>query len=219
MPAVSLLDGEVVVVREGRYETLEDEDGTPLDPVAFVEQLLGRYSRAFVADITGIETGEPQLGLVQELSALGEIWIDPGIRSAETAMDVLVAGAHHVVFGTKTLAGVEELAAALRDTESVSLGIDWDGVVVGADEQIKHLSPAALLDIARNLGVGRVLFNDLGRSRERKRLETEIIRSLARGPLELYVAGGVTEEDLPAISSAGAAGALLSLLSIVKEAG
>ncbi len=217
MPAVSILDGEVVVVRGGMYERLEDEGGAPLDPVALVEQLLGRYSKAFVADITGIESGDPQLGLIQELCELGEIWVDPGIRTAETAMDVLVAGAQHVVFGTKTLGGVEELASALQDSDSVSLGIDWDGSVVGADEQIKHLSPPALLEIARNLGVKRVLFNDLRRSRERKPLEIGVIKELAGGSVEIYVAGGVSEEDLPALASAGARGALLSLLSLVRE--
>lgn len=219
MPAVSVLNGEVVVVRGGKYERLEDEAGRPLEPAAFVEQLLESYERAFVVDITGIETGEPQLALLQELSDAGEIWVDPGIRTAEGAVDVLVAGASHVVFGTKTLAGVEELARALRDTENVSLGIDWDGRVVGADEQLKHVSPASLMEIARNLGLQMVFFNDLGRSRARKPLETGIIRELARGPMGLYVGGGVMEEDLPGIQAAGARGALLSLLSIVREAG
>lgn len=219
MPAVSVLDGEIVIVRGGRYERLEDESGRPLDPASFVEQLMESYERAFIVDITGIETGEPQLRLLQELSEAGEIWVDPGVRKAETALDVLVAGAAHVVFGTKTLAGVEELSKALGDTEEVSLGIDWEGRVVAFDEQLKHLSPRTLLDISRNLGLKRIFFNDLGRSNSRKPIEARIISELTRGPLELYVGGGVMQDDLPAIKAAGAKGALLSLLSIVKEAG
>ena len=51
-----------------------------------------------------------------------------------------------------------------------------------------------------------------------KPLQLEIIRELAKGPLRLYVGGGIIEGDLAQLKQLGAAGALLSVLAIVTEA-
>jgi methylmalonyl-CoA mutase cobalamin-binding subunit len=41
---------------------------------------------------------------------------------------------------------------------------------------------------------------------------------LASGPVPLYVGGGIVQKDLAELKKLGAAGALLSVLSIVTEA-
>ena len=68
IPAFSVKDGEVVIVRDNKYERLEDEDGKPLDPVLFAEQVLKQYPRILVVDINGIESNRPQLELIQSLA-------------------------------------------------------------------------------------------------------------------------------------------------------
>lgn len=218
VPTISVRDGEVVIVREGKYERLEDEDGRPLEPAVFAEQVLKEYPRIMVVDLNGIESNRPQVELIQELGALGEVWVDAGLRYAESAIDILVAGASAVVLCTKNVAGVDQLAAAVEMSDSVFLGIDWDGAVVGEDEQFRHMSPRSLRDVASNLKFPRLVFTDLGRSARRKPLESEIIRELAAGPIPVHVGGGVTEADLEALGKLGAAGALLGVLSIVTEA-
>jgi uncharacterized protein related to proFAR isomerase len=218
VPTMSVRDGEVVIVRDGRYERLEDEDGAPLDPALFAEQVLKQYPRLMVVDINGIETNRPQVELIQELGDLGEIWVDAGLRYAESAIDVLVAGASAVVLCTKTIAGVDQLAAAVEMSDSVYLGIDWNGALVGEDEQFRHMSPKSLRDVASNLKFPKLAFTDLGRSSKSKPLEAEMIRELAAGPIPVYVGGGVMESDLEELGKLGAAGALLSVLSIVTEA-
>ncbi len=218
VPTMSIRDGEVVIVRDGRYERLEDEDGRPLDPPLFAEQVLKQYPRILVVDLNGIEFNRPQVDLVQQLGALGEIWVDAGIRYAESAIDILVAGASAVVLCTKNIAGVDQLAAAVELSDSVYLGIDWDGALVGEDVQFRDMSPRSLVDIASNLKFPKIFFTDLGRSSKRRPLEAAMIRELAAGPIPLYVGGGVVEADLDELGKLGAAGALLSVLSIVTEA-
>jgi len=218
VPTMSVRDGEVVIVRDGKYERLEDEDGRPLEPAVFAEQVLKEYPRILVVDINGIESNRPQVELIQELGELGEVWVDAGLRYAESAIDILVAGASAVVLCTKNVAGVDQLAAAVEMSDSVFLGIDWDGAVVGEDEQFRHMSPRSLRDVASNLKFPKLFFTDLGRSAKGKPLEAEIIRELAAGPIPVYVGGGVAEADLEALGKLGAAGALLGVLSIVTEA-
>ena len=218
VPTMSVRDGEVVIVRDRKYERLEDEDGKALDPALFAEQVLKQYPRIMVVDINGIESNRPQVGLVQELGALGEVWVDAGLRHAESAIDILVAGASGVVLCTKNIAGVDQLAAAVEMSDSVFLGIDYDGAVVGEDEQFRHMSPRSLRDVASNLKFPKLFFTDLGRSSRKKPLEADIIRELAAGPMPVYVGGGVMEADLEEIGKLGAAGALLSVVSIVTEA-
>lgn len=218
VPAFSVRDGEVVIVRRERYERLEDEDGRPLDPVLFAEQVLKQYDRVLLVDIDGIERQSPQVGLLQEMGDQGEIWVDAGTRFAESAIDLLVGGASAVVLGTKAVAGVDELKAAVEMSDSVYLGIDYDRGVVAVDEQLRHMSPRSLLEVARNLGFPKLVFTDLGRGRGERPLEAAVIRELASGKLPLYVGGGVREGDLEELGKLGAAGALLSVMSIVTEA-
>mgnify|MGYP001211975773 CR=1 FL=1 len=218
VPAFSVFDGEVVIVRDNKYDRLEDEDGKPLDPVLFAEQVLKQYPRILVVDINGIGSNRPQLELIQAIAELGEVWVDAGIRFAESAIDVLVAGASGVILGTKSVAGVDQLAAAIELSDSVFFGIDYNGAVIGDDEQLRHMSPKSLMDIASNMKFPKLFFTDLARSSREKPFEAAIIRELAAGPIPLYVGGGVQESDLEELGRLGAAGALLSVASIVTEA-
>jgi phosphoribosylformimino-5-aminoimidazole carboxamide ribonucleotide (ProFAR) isomerase len=218
VPVFSIRDGEVVIVRDKRYERLEDEDGKALDPVLFAEQVLKQYPRIMVVDINGIETNRPQVELIQAIAGVGEVWVDAGIRYAESVIDILVAGAAGVILGTKTVAGVDQLAAAIEMSDSVFLGIDYKGAVVGDDVQFRHLSPKSLMDIAANLKFPKLFFTDLARGSGEKQLEAAIIRELAAGPIPVYVDGGVQESDLEELGKLGAAGALISVASIVTEA-
>ena len=220
VPSVSVKDGEVVIVKGGRYERLEDEDGRPLEPAFFVEQVIKQYPKVMLVDINGIEDNRPQMELLTEVAELGEIWVDSGARFAEGIIDVLVSGVSAVVLGTKTLAGVDQLAAAFEMSENVYLGIDWDGDVQSHSEELKHMSPRSLADIAGNLGIKKVLFSDLSRggASGARPLQEKIITELAKGPLPLYVGGGIVEKDLQELKRFGAEGALLSVLAIVTEA-
>lgn len=225
VPTVSIKDGEVVVVRSGRYERLEDEDGRPLEPSFFVEQVLKQYPKVLVVDINGIEDNRPQVELLTDIADQGEIWVDPGARFAEGIIDILVSGVSAVVMGTKTIAGVDQLAAAFEMSEMVYLGIDWNGKVQSQSEELKHMSPRSLSDIAGNLGIKKLLFSDLSRTvsavdgrKESRPLQEKMILELASGPVPLYVGGGIVENDLAELKRLGAQGALLSVLSIVTEA-
>ena len=246
VPTVSIKDGEVVIVRGGRYERLEDEDGSPLEPSFFVEQMLKQYTKVLVVDINGVEDNRPQMGLMSDIADLGEIWVDSGARYAEGIIDILVSGVSAVVLGTKSITGVDQLAAAFEMSENVYLSIDWDKQVMSHSDELKHMSPRSLADVAQNLGIKKLLFTDLSRTvaagrrqkaegderlaagsgqqaeggglQANKPLQVEIIRELAKGPLPLYVGGGIQESDLAQLSRMGAAGALLSVLSIITEA-
>ena len=103
-------------------------------------------------------------------------------------------------------------------SDCVYLGIDYDGGVVGEDEQLKHMSPRSLMDVARNLKFPKLFFTDLGRSSKTGPLQSGIIKSLASGPIPVYVGGGIQEADLDRLVELGAKGALLSVVSIVTEA-
>jgi len=218
VPTISVKDGEVVVVRKKRYERLEDEDGSALEPAMFVEQVLKQYERALLVDINGIEHNRPQVDLIQDIAELGEVWLDAGTRHAEGIIDILVCGVEAVVLGTKTIAGVDQLTAAFEMSENIYLSIDWNDGVVGQDESVKHMSPRSVADIAKNIGVKKLIFTDLGRGPKKRHLEKDIITELTKGPLPLYVGGGVMEADLGELRGLGAEGALLSVLSIVTEA-
>jgi phosphoribosylformimino-5-aminoimidazole carboxamide ribonucleotide (ProFAR) isomerase len=157
------------------------------------------------------------------------------------------------VLGTKSITGVDQITAAFEMSENIYLSIDWDKTVMSHSAELKHMSPRSLADIARNIGIEKLLFTDLSRtaatgSRQQaagdghqaegdgqraagsgqpgnnglqanKPMQLEIIKELSTGPLPLYVGGGIREADLEQLKLLGASGALLSVMSIITEAG
>ncbi|RLF47978.1 MAG: hypothetical protein DRN20_05220, partial [Thermoplasmata archaeon] len=135
IPSISIMDGEVVVVEGDRYKVLRDEHGV-LSLQTILHILDENYDTIHVLDINGIERMEPQLGIIESMREEfdGEVWVDAGVRKAEEAYDVLMAGADVVVLGTKRLRSWKEAARLAEDTDNFAVSVDiYRGRVVGQD--------------------------------------------------------------------------------------
>ena len=124
-----------------------------------LDRALEAFGRVLVWDLDGIERNRPNLGLVRHFE--GEpVWVDAGVRHAEGAVDVLVAGAERAVVGTKTLRSLSELDEARELSENVVPLLDFvDGEVWAADE-IRAIPPADLLARWRGMDIDTALLVD-----------------------------------------------------------
>jgi uncharacterized protein related to proFAR isomerase len=216
-PALSVLDGAPVIVKKKGYDPLLDDDGDPIPPKDFVEELVKRFGRTvYLLDIDGIERNRPQYSLIKDLSKEAELWVDAGSRTSEGLIDVIIAGAEKAVLSTKRMADIDEMIAAVDVSDKVMLGIDFNKGVISPDSTMARMSPRKVADLARTKGIMEVVFADYSRKRGGPFNRDEIF-SLVRSGADIYVGGKVIEDDCPALAELGVKGCLLDMRNIVRR--
>ncbi len=134
-------------------------------PVAWNEMVEGldrglqEFGHVLIWDLDGIERNQPDLQLLRRFE--GEsLWVDPGVRLADSVVDVLIAGAERVVVGTKTLRSLEEFDEARELTENLVPLLDFVGDKLWAAERVREVPPHLLLSRWREMGVDSALIVD-----------------------------------------------------------
>lgn len=217
IPAISILDGKFVIVgKDGDYEAIEDEDGKPVDPVSFLEELVRRKGEIiYINDINGMENNSPQYGLLKKLVGTAELWVDAGSRSGDALVDVIFAGAQRAVLSTKTVVELDEVDAALDVSDGIMLCIDYDRGIIARNREIARMTPRKLADEVKKAGVCDVIFADHGRKKKGE-VNRDILFDLVRSGVGVYTAGNIVENDMPVLEKLGVKGVLLDMGEVLK---
>ncbi len=189
IPAVNLFKGMPMIKGKKGYEPVKDSDGEDLKIQNLMDELKERFTKFLVSDLEGINRDRPQLELIKEISTKMELWVDGGSRSADSAIDILVAGAEKVVMGTKTLKDLEELEKAFELSENVILGIDYDNGIVSLKKTIRDMSPLDLAREAKKMGLENIIFTDLKHIAEDSHFEMDTVKMLAGSEMKIYIHG------------------------------
>src|SRR5918995_4822238 len=157
-PAVDVLGGRVVRLREGRREDVTVEGG---DPVAAAERFAaGGAAWLHLVDLDGAFGGAPDLGLLRRVARVGvPVQVGGGYRSAKLVAAALDAGASRVLLGTAALDERVLRDAVARVGDAVAVAVDArDGAVaVEGWTAVGELSPRGLAAGCAALGVARLL--------------------------------------------------------------
>jgi phosphoribosylformimino-5-aminoimidazole carboxamide ribotide isomerase len=166
LPAIDLLAGKAVRLRQGRYDDVTVYSD---DPPAIAAGLRGKVPILHVVDLEGARAGRAvQRDLVRAIAdAFGPgVQVGGGVRSIEAVESYLELGAERVVLGT----------AAVRDPALVRVAAErWPGrVVVSLDAKDgkvaldgwEELSSLTALEVARSLAgleIAAILYTDVAR--------------------------------------------------------
>jgi len=195
-PAIDLLGGRVVQLRQGDYDRATDYGG---DPAAVAASFASQGARwIHVVDLDAARTGEPRnRGAVDEIvGAAGgaRVEVGGGVRDEADAESLLGVGVARVVLGTAAVADppvVGRLAA--RHPGGVAVGLDArDGEV--AVRGWTAGSGATVLDLVARFaddGVGAFVVTDIGRD------------GTLSGPDVRGLASVLAATDVPVVASGG----------------
>ena len=213
-PAVDILDGQVVRLHQGDYEQVTVYED---DPIMVARRWIEQGSETVhVVDLEGARRGEPSPALWAELADAGiKFQVGGGLRTYESVEDALGAGAVRVVLGTAAvhdpdmvaelvnLHGPDRIAVSVDIRGEAAQGAGWldegkawmdvlDAVVAGGVEWIVTTA------IQRD---GTMLGPDLA-------LVAEVVKAAPNA--KVVAAGGIgSDQDLDALASVGAAGAIV----------
>lgn len=167
IPAIDILEGKCVRLTQGQFDqsTVYAED-----PVEMARKWeLAGAQRIHVVDLNGSRLGRPQE--IRTIGALTKavnvpVQVGGGVRTLETATQLLEAGVDRVIIGTSAALD-RGLAESIFDRlgESAILGVDArDGkVAVKGWEQVTELDALEFARDMQAIGARRVIYTDISR--------------------------------------------------------
>jgi HisA/HisF family protein len=213
VPVIDLKGGVVVHARHGLrsdYAPLSSPLVDGCQPVAVARALcaVSRTNTLYVADLDAIAGQAVDAATLSALADVADLWVDAGATTPEGSAALHRAGVARNVVGTESLWPGAEI------DPPVILSVDLrEGRLISADPKLAGRPPVDAVPLARALNVRELLVIDLARVGSSAGPPLEAVAELATAlpGVEIYAGGGVRDDDdLRALESAGATGALVA---------
>jgi phosphoribosylformimino-5-aminoimidazole carboxamide ribotide isomerase len=204
IPAIDILGGHVVRLRQGNFDEVTIYNADPLDQAK--RWIAAGAEIIHVVDLDGAVTGEPtNIATVEAIARAVDVpvQVGGGIRSLETLERLYDAGVARTVLGTALVNDPELVAAACERFPGIVAGIDArDGLV--AIEGWKQGTARRVADVVAEmaaLGVRRLVYTDISLDGMQTGPNLAAYRDLvATTGLAVIASGGVsTIEDIRAL--------------------
>jgi len=167
IPAVDILGGKCVRLRQGRFEqkTIYFED--PLEAAKLWESKGAK--RLHVVDLDGARTGTPEnLGIVKKIAKELNIPVEMGggVRRMDQIEELLKLGVDRIVLGTSAIFNPNLLlnvCEKFADRIIVSVDAKGDDVVANGWTRVSSKNVLTLAGEATALGVKRFIYTDISK--------------------------------------------------------
>ena len=219
IPAMDLMDGRPVRLREGRFDAVTTYGDAPEDALArFADAGTGW---AHLVDLDGARMGAPvQAALLSRLAATARVQLQVagGLRTEEQIDRLLDAGAARVVIGSLAVADPDLTAELLARMGAHRIVLALDVRVVDGEPIVStggwtRDSGRTLWDVAAMYPELRhLLVTDIGRDGMLTGPNVDLMAEIARRlpHVQLQASGGVAElSDLDALAATGAHSAIV----------
>ena len=215
-PAIDLLDGQCVRLRQGNYDAVTVYHSDPLQMAAAFRAAGAQWLH--VVDLEAARTGKPAhaelIGTIRRQTGL-KIQTGGGIRNmAHLQLLLDDYGIERAVLGTAAVRDRSFTEAALRMApERIAIGLDARDGRISIDGWTQD-SGLDVLDMARqmrSLGAQTVIYTDISRDGMLQGPALEGIRRLVGiAGLSVIASGGIgSMQDIEAVRATGAAGVIV----------
>jgi hypothetical protein len=210
MPCVMLRRGRVCRPGPDGPVPSRTAQGTDVDAFDVLDALAPQYRSVYLVDLDGLERNVPQLEYIQELSRDTTLWVDAGVRRADGAIDILVAGAERAVLSSSYLQGPRELKRAWKLSTEIVFEVELsDGIASPADPGWGSADAVALAASARAAGPDTVILSPRGADPD-----WDLVSAVAaHGPT--WVDGTFTRGNDRSLAAANAAGGIFHIEDVL----
>lgn len=202
IPAIDIIDGKCVRLRQGDYGQKTEYDATP-EEMALAYADAG-VKRIHLVDLDGAKAGCPKnLAVLERIAGQGKLRIEwgGGVKTQEDLRRVIDAGAHHVIIGSLAVKEPKLMERMLREHggRKIVLGADLrkGKVAVSGWIEDSSLTIHDLLDRYMPLGLKEAIVTDISKDGMLQGPSTELYTNLARRYPDVVftVSGGISSMD------------------------
>ena len=220
IPAIDIINGQVVRLEKGLYERKTNYEPTPLELAQ--EYFKGGSEIVHIVDLQGAkDPARRQLELIGEIASRGQIQTGGGVRGREDVLALLEMGVERVVVGSLAVRAPELVKSWLKEVGSDRLVLALD---IQRDESGRKMVPTeawqegsaatleSILDLFSNTDLKRVLCTDIQRdgmlTGQDEQLYAELVSEHPQ--IQWQASGGIgVKEHIPPIARTGAAGLII----------
>jgi phosphoribosylformimino-5-aminoimidazole carboxamide ribotide isomerase len=214
LPAVDVLGGRVVRLRQGKYDHVTTYGH---DPTQTCLRWIDRGAElVHVVDLEGARSGAPDRGLWKRLGEAGiPFQVGGGIRSVDAARSAIELGASRVVVGSVAIHQPAECSAVIDAVGSSRVVVALDvkeGRALGSGWLDAGKSLAGVVRTISRIGAVRVLVTGIARDGEMTGPDLPLLRRVMEADPGLLVlaSGGVRGvDDISALGALGVEGAIV----------
>ncbi|MEA2210721.1 MAG: phosphoribosyl isomerase [Solirubrobacteraceae bacterium] len=206
LPAIDILDGQAVRLRQGDFAQRTAYDADPLDAA---RRWVAAGARALhIVDLDGARSGAPaNLEHIRRITAAVDVPVEVGggLRSLDSVQAALDSGAARVVLGTaiyKDLDFLDEALGAHRERVIVSVDARGGKLAASGWTEQTDLPVAGVLKALGRRGVRRFIYSSIDRDGMLSGPDLEevkVVGDAIRGSF-IYSGGVSTVEDLRALA-------------------
>ncbi|WP_158161549.1 1-(5-phosphoribosyl)-5-[(5-phosphoribosylamino)methylideneamino]imidazole-4-carboxamide isomerase [Grimontia hollisae] len=222
IPALDLIDGQVVRLYQGDYGQVTEYNVDPSEQFAIYHNAGANWLH--LVDLTGAkDTSARQLPLIEKLiaSTPANIQIGGGVRKESDVVELLRAGAKRVVIGSTAVKQPElvkgwiEKYGAEQIVLALDINIDDNGnrmVAVSGWQEDSGVTIEALLDDFLTVGLKHVLCTDISRDGTLAGSNVDLYKDLcaAYPQVQFQSSGGIGSlADIEALKGTGVAGVIV----------
>lgn len=212
IPAIDILDGGCVRLRQGDYNAVSRYDS---DPVLVAQRFLDAGAqRLHVVDLDAAKAGQrvnsDAIAAILQLAAGygAAVEVGGGLRSREAVEEVLAAGAAYAVLGTAAVKDPDLRGALIADHPGqIIVGLDVRGgnVAVAGWHEDSRLSEAAFLSELHGAPPAAIIYTDISRDGMLTGCNVAATAAAAAAaPCPLIASGGIGRlADIEALQEAG----------------
>ncbi|MHB8508847.1 MAG: 1-(5-phosphoribosyl)-5-[(5-phosphoribosylamino)methylideneamino]imidazole-4-carboxamide isomerase [Candidatus Dormibacteria bacterium] len=214
IPAIDLLGGRVVRLRQGAYDEVTDYPGDPV--TVAIDFAAAGAGRIHVVDLDAARGRPPSLAVIRAIVAAtsAEVEVGGGVRDSEAAASLFSIGVRYVVLGTlaaENPAAAAQIARAWPDR--VFVGIDARGTEVQTRGWVEGSGSTITEVLApfEDVPLAGIIHTEVSRDGMLAGPDLAALAQVITATRHPVVAsGGVAElADLGALRVAGAAGAIV----------
>lgn len=222
IPALDLIEGQVVRLFQGDYGQVTEYNVNPTEQFALYHQAGANWLH--LVDLTGAKnTQARQLTLISQLlaSTPTNVQIGGGVRCEQDVSDLLHAGAQRVVIGSTAVKQPErvkgwiEKYGAEHIVLALDINIDNNGnriVAVSGWQEDSGVTIETLLEDFLKVGLKHVLCTDISRDGTLTGSNVELYVDLCRQypQVQFQSSGGIGSlDDITALKGSGVAGVIV----------
>ncbi|NLJ70651.1 MAG: 1-(5-phosphoribosyl)-5-((5-phosphoribosylamino)methylideneamino)imidazole-4-carboxamide isomerase [Clostridiaceae bacterium] len=210
IPAIDLIDGQNVRLRQGDYQQKSLMQRTPQEAIEFYGKFQ-QVARIHIIDLIGAKARETkEMQLISELKTLTDLplQIGGGLRDAKSIANYAKQGIDYFILGTRAIMDIEwlqEMTALYPERIFVGLDARIDQIFINGWTEDSGMTVDQYLPLIENLSLAGIIYTDInkdGMDQGPNFTNTARINRLTRH--KVIASGGVrSKEDLDRLFELG----------------
>jgi len=200
IPAIDLIDGKCVRLKEGKFDQKKEYTGSPVDAAKIFKA--SGAKRIHIVDLDGAKTGSSvNRKIIKKIKKETDLIIETGggIRKEDDIKELLDSGIDYLILGTilvENFSLVEKWTDKYKNQLIAGIDVKNNFIKTHGWEKNEKITAIPFGKKIKNIGIKTAVFTDISKDGMLKGANIEDTKNFAlKTGLNVILSGGITDES------------------------